>query len=156
MLERSFAEIALVDPQWLEAAFAAAAALFLLALVITLVRRRRWQAALEAHVAACCPPRRPYHLPPTIDAAEQEMATLLRRLRAHARDPYDFAASRITSETAFQECLDRAALIGVWIAELGGALPADEAERERTRGLILESVSSRRCIVPRDALPLSV
>ena len=71
------------------------------------------------------------------------MAVLLRRMRAHLRDPYDFAASRIASEAAFEDCLDRATALGTRIAELGGAAPANQAERERTRGLILEGLMTR-------------
>ncbi|MDO9713843.1 hypothetical protein [Paracraurococcus lichenis] len=142
-------------PLWFPAALGAAGLLFLLTLAITLVRRWRWQAALDARIAACSQPRRDYHLPPTIEAAERELATLLRRLRSYMRDPYDFAASRITSEAAFEECLDRATHLGVWIAELGGAVPADQAERERTRGLILESVIQSRRIVTVSALAMA-
>ncbi len=68
------------------------------------------------------------------------MAVLLRRLRAHLHDPYDFPASRITSEAAFEECLDLAAALGARVAELGGAAPVGPAERERMRGLILEGL----------------
>jgi hypothetical protein len=77
------------------------------------------------------------------------MAVLLRRMRAHLRDPYDFTISRIAGEAGFEECLDRAAALGTRIAELGGAAPASQAERERTRGLILEGLmtSHRRAPV---------
>ena len=68
------------------------------------------------------------------------MAVLLRRMRAYLRDPYDFAVSRIAGEAGFEECLDRAAALGTRIAELGGAAPVTQAERERTRGLILEGL----------------
>ena len=68
------------------------------------------------------------------------MAVLLRRMRAHLRDPYDFTASRIADEAGFEECLSRAAALGTQIAELGGAPAASLAERERTRGLILEGL----------------
>ena len=68
------------------------------------------------------------------------MAVLLRRMRAHLRDPYDFTVSRIAGEAGFEECLDRAAALGTQIAELGGATSASLAERERTRGLILEGL----------------
>jgi hypothetical protein len=68
------------------------------------------------------------------------MAVLLRRMRAYLHDPYDSAASRIASETAFEDCLDRATALGTRIAELGGAAPASQAERERTRGLILQGL----------------
>jgi hypothetical protein len=78
------------------------------------------------------------------------MAVLLRRMRAHLRDPYDYAASRVASEAAFEDCLDRAAALGTRIAELGGAASASQAERERTRGLILESLmTSHRLTVAR-------
>ena len=79
-------------------------------------------------------------LSPTIEDAERRMAVLLRRMRAHLRDPYDFTVSRIADEAGFEECLDRAAALGTQIAELGGAPPASQAERERTRGLILEGL----------------
>ncbi len=83
------------------------------------------------------------------------MAVLLRRLRAYLRDPYDFAASRITSEAAFEECLDLAAALGARIAELGGAAPVGPAERERMRGLILEGLmASRRMAAAKAMLPL--
>ena len=72
------------------------------------------------------------------------MAILLRRMRAFLQDPYDFTASRIADETAFEDCLDRAATLGARIAELGGAAPAGPAEWERTRGLILDSVMRGR------------
>ncbi len=72
------------------------------------------------------------------------MAVLLRRMRAHLRDPHDYAASRIANEAAFEECLDRAAALGARIAELGGAAPAGPAERERARGLILEGLMAER------------
>jgi len=68
------------------------------------------------------------------------MAVLLRRMRAYLRDPYDFTVSRIADEAAFEECLGRAAALGTQIAELGGAPTASLAERERTRGLILEGL----------------
>ena len=44
------------------------------------------------------------------------MAVLLRRMRAHLRDPYDFTVSRIAGEAAFEDCLDRAAALGSCIA----------------------------------------
>ena len=84
------------------------------------------------------------------------MAVLLRRMRAYLRDPHDFAVSRISSEAAFEDCLDRAAALGTRIAELGGATPMSQAERERTRSLILESMmTSHRMTVARTTPPLS-
>ena len=80
------------------------------------------------------------------------MAVLLRRMRAHLRDPYDFAASRIASEAAFEDCLDRAAALGTRIAELGGAAPATQAERERTRGLILEGLMAKHRMTAVEAI----
>jgi hypothetical protein len=134
----------MADALWSLIGFSAALASLAAGLAVTLARHRRWRAA---RVAGCCgAPRRDYHLPPTIEAAECEMAVLLRRLRAHLRDPYDFTASRITSEAAFEECLDLAAALGARIAELGGAAPVGPAGRERMRGLILEGLmaSSRK------------
>jgi hypothetical protein len=83
------------------------------------------------------------------------MAVLLRRMRAHLRDAYDFAASRIASEAAFEDCLDRAAALGTRIAELGGAAPASQAERERTRGLILEGLMTRHRMTAARTVPRS-
>ena len=81
------------------------------------------------------------------------MAVLLRRMRAHLRDPYDFTVSRIAGEAAFEDCLDRAAALGTCIAELGGAAPASPAERECTRGLILEGLmTSHRLAAARTIL----
>ncbi|TDH57884.1 hypothetical protein E2C06_35555 [Dankookia rubra] len=71
------------------------------------------------------------------------MAVLLRRMQAYLRDPYDFTASRIADEAGFEECLGRAAALGTQIAALGGAPTASLAERERTRGLILESLMTK-------------
>jgi hypothetical protein len=88
-------------------------------------------------------------------AASFATTLVRRRLRAHLRDPYDFTVSRIASEAAFEDCLDRAAALGSRIAELGGAAPANLAERERTRGLILEGLmTSHRMAVTR-AMPRS-
>ncbi len=100
-------------------------------------RSRRRQTVAVAGARA---PDHQYHLPPTIEAAEREMAVLLRRMRAYLRDPYDYTASRIPDEAAFEACLDLAGTLGSRIAELGGAAPASQAEHERMRGLILESV----------------
>jgi hypothetical protein len=110
------------------------------------VRHLRRRSAHAALTAGCVAPHREYHLPPTIEAAEREMAVLLRRMRAYLRDPYDFSASRINGEAAFEECLDRAATLGIRIAELGGAASADLAERDRMRGLILEGLTAGRRI----------
>lgn len=81
------------------------------------------------------------------------MAVLLRRMRAYLRDPYDFAVSRVASEAAFEDCLDRAAALGTRIAELGGAAPASQAEHERTRGLILEGLMARHRMTVARSLP---
>ena len=72
------------------------------------------------------------------------MGLLLRRMRAHLRDPWDRAASRIAGEAEFEGCLDRAVLLAARIAELGGAAPADLDERERTRGLIMQALMAGR------------
>ena len=81
------------------------------------------------------------------------MAVLLRRMRAHLRDPYDFTVSRIADEAGFEECLGRAAALGTQIAELGGAAPASQAERERTRGLILEGLMTSHRRAPVGTMP---
>lgn len=118
---------------------------------IILVRRRRWRAARIAPVADCT--TLDHYLSPTIEDAERRMAVLLRRMRAYLRDPYDFATSRVSSEAEFEDCLNRAAALGTRIAELGGAAPASQAEQERTRGLILESLmSSHRMTIARTIL----
>jgi hypothetical protein len=105
-------------------------------------RYRRRQAAARAAVNAAVGerPSQEHHLPPTIETAEREMAMLLRRMRVYLRDPYDYAASRIVGEAAFETCLDRAGILGARIAELGGAAPSGPSEHERTRGLILEGL----------------
>jgi hypothetical protein len=115
----------------------------------TLVRRRRRPRAALA--AGCTAPE--YPLSPTIEDAERRMAVLLRRMRAHLRDPYDFTISRIAGEAGFEECLDRAAALGTRIAELGGAAPASQAERERTRGLILEGLMTSHRTAPVGTMP---
>ncbi len=104
--------------------------------------QRRQQAAAHSAgmVAVGGRPSQEHHLPPTIEAAEREMAMLLRRMRAFLRNPYDYAASRIVGDAAFETCLDRAGILGAQIAELGGAAPASSSEHERTRGLILEGL----------------
>lgn len=121
------------DLLWALAGLGAASA----PLVATLVRRRR-RPPCAALAAGCTPPEYPLSL--TIEDAERRMAVLLRRMRAHLRDPYDFTVSRIADEAGFEECLGRAAALGTQIAELGGATSASLAERERTRGLILEGL----------------
>lgn len=140
---------AVTDPLWALAGLAAASAPFAAGLAARARHRRR-------HTRAAIDPGKPspeYHLPPTTEAAEREMAVLLRRMRAYLRDPYDFAASRITGEAAFEDCLDRAAALGARIAELGGAAPACPAERERMRGLILEGLLLGRRMVGSGATP---
>jgi hypothetical protein len=126
------------DPLWALASLAAASA----PLAAHLAWRRRGRSKHGPGQAAA--PPRDYHLPPSIEAAESEMAVLLRRMRAFLQDPYDFPASRIADEAAFEDCLDRAATLGARIAELGGAAPAGPAEWERTRGLILDSLMRGR------------
>jgi hypothetical protein len=132
--------IVVADPFWVLAGLGAASAPLTAGLVSAVAWRRRRRAARVALTIGSGTPPQEYHLPPTVEAAEREMAVLLRRLRAHLRDPYDFPASRITSEAAFEECLDLAAALGARIAELGGAAPVGPAERERMRGLILEGL----------------
>ena len=129
------------DLLWALAGLGAAAAPLAAGLATTLVRRRRWRAARAALSVGCTAPE--YQLSPTIEDAERRMAVLLRRMRAHLRDPYDFTVSRVAGEAAFEDCLDRAAALGTRIAELGGATPASPVERERTRGLILEGLMTR-------------
>ena len=141
---------AVADPLWALASLAAASAPLAAGLAARIRHRRRY---LPSPPGGAAPPRE-YHLPPTIEAAEREMATQLRRMRAYLRDPYDFTASRIADEIAFEECLDRATANGARIAELGGAAPACPVERERTRGLILESLLlDRRSRRPTSRVP---
>ena len=128
----------MADLLWALAGVGAVSAPLAAGFATALVRRRRLRTARAALPADCTTPD--YHLSLTIEDAERRMAVLLRRMRAHLRDPYDFAASRIASEAAFEDCLDRAAALGTRIAELGGAAPVTQAERERTRGLILEGL----------------
>jgi hypothetical protein len=128
----------LADLLWVFAGLGTSAVLLAASYALTLLRRRRWRAAYTAPLIDGTAPD--HHLELTIEDAERRMAVLLRRMRAHLRDPYDFAVSRISSEAAFEDCLDRAAALGTRIAELGGAAPASQAEHERMRGLILESV----------------
>lgn len=132
------------DPLWTLLSLAAASAPFVAHLAL---RRRARGQPPPGHVAAA--PTQDYHLPPSIESAEREMAILLRRMRAFLQDPYDFASSRIADDAAFEECLDQAVTLGARIAELGGAAPASPAERERMRGLILDSVMRGH----RDAAP---
>ncbi|MCB4823294.1 hypothetical protein [Roseicella aerolata] len=142
----------MADPLWALAGLGAASAPLAACLVAALARRRRRAARAALMIGSGTPPQA-YHLPPTIEAAEREMAVLLRRLRAHLRDPYDFPASRITSETAFEECLERATALGARIAELGGAAPVGPAERERMRGLILEGLMASQRMAAEKATP---
>ena len=143
----------MADLLWALASLGAASAPLAAGLATTLVRRRRRRAERATLAADCTEPD--YHLSLTIEDAERRMAVLLRRMRAHLRDPYDFAASRIASEAAFEDCLDRAAALGTRIAELGGAAPASQAERERTRGLILEGLMTRRRMTAARTVPRS-
>lgn len=128
--------LAAADPLWVLASLASAVVSVAMYFAVR-VRQGQRQETIAAH---CLAQGRDYHLPPTIEAAEREIAVLLRRMRAYLRDPYDFGASRITCEAGFEECLDRAAALGDRIAELGGAAPGGQAERERARGLILDSL----------------
>ena len=113
---------------------------------LRLFRRRRGAAARTASPtrppAAAGHPRSD-HLAPTVEAAELQLALLFRRMRAHLRDPYDRAASRIGGEAEFEACLDLAAALSLRIGELGGAAAAGPAERERGRGQILGGVMGR-------------
>lgn len=134
----------MADPLWMLAGLAAAP---VAGLVAVLGRyRRRQQAAARAVIMTTVGgrPSQEHHLPSTIEAAEREMAMLLRRMRAYLHDPYDYAASRIVGETAFETCLDRAGILGARIAELGGAASASPLEHERTRGLILEGLMANQ------------
>ncbi|WP_157033823.1 hypothetical protein [Belnapia moabensis] len=136
----------MADPLWILVGLAAAPVAGLLAALGRYRRQQQVAARATGMAAAGGRPSQEFHLPPTIEAAEREMAMLLRRMRAYLRDPYDYATSRIVSEAAFETCLDRAGILGNRIAELGGAAPASPSEHERTCGLILEGlmVGSRR------------
>src|SRR4051794_10267614 len=103
-------EQALADLLWALAGLGAASAPLAAGFATTLARRRRWRAAHVAPAAGCT--ELDHHLSLTIEDAERRMAVLLRRMRAHLRDPYDYAASRIANEAAFEDCLDRAAALG--------------------------------------------
>jgi hypothetical protein len=138
----------LPDLLWALAGLGAVSAPLAAGFATTLVRRRQWRAA---RAAGCTAPE--YQLSPTIEDAERRMAVLLRRMRAHLRDPYDFTVSRIAGEAAFEDCLDRAAALGSCIAELGGAAPASPAERERTRGLILEGLMTSHRLAATRTIP---
>ena len=128
----------MADLLWVFAGLGASVVFLAASYALNLLRRRRWRAACTAPPTDATPPD--HHLELTIEDAERRMAVLLRRMRAHLRDPYDVAVSRISSEAAFEDCLDRATALGTRIAELGGAAPASRVEQERMRGLILESV----------------
>jgi hypothetical protein len=128
------------DAIWALAGLGAVSAPLAAGLVAALARHRQSRAARAAFAAGCGLPRQEYHLPPTIESAECQMAVLLRRMRAYLRDPYNFAVSRIASEAAFEECLECAVALGARTAELGGAAPLGPAERERMRGLILQGL----------------
>jgi len=143
----------LADLLWTLTGLGAAAVPLAASFATTLVRRRRLQAAQAA--LAVSRGASEYHLSPTIEDAERGMAVLLRRLRAYLRDPYDFTMSRIAGEAAFEDCLDRAGALGSRIAELGGAAPASLAERERTRGLILEGLMISHQIAGTRTMPRS-
>jgi hypothetical protein len=138
------------DPLWALAGLGAASMPLAAGLAAALARRRRRRAERAAFAAgAGGAPGAEHHLPPTIEAAELGLAVLLRRMRAHLRDPHDYAASRIAGEAAFEDCLDRAAALGARIAELGGAAPEGPAGRERTRGLILEGLMAEGLVAGR-------
>ena len=79
--------------------------------------------------------------PRTAEAAELQLALLYRRMRAHLREPYGYAASRIRSEAEFEACLDLAADLSLRIGELcGAAATGGSADRERIRGQILQGL----------------
>ena len=140
----------MADALWALAGLGAASMPLAAGLAAALARRRRRRAERAAFAAgAGGATGAEHHLPPTIEAAERAMATLLRRMRAHLRDPHDYAASRIAGEAAFEECLDRAAALGARIAELGGAAPEGPAGRERARGLILEGLMAEGLVAGR-------
>lgn len=130
----------MADPLWMLAGLAATSVAGLVATQGWYRRRRQAAARAADRTAVGGEASREFHLPPTIEAAEREMAMLLRRMRAYLRDPYDYATSRIVDEAAFETCLDCAGILGSRIAELGGAAPAGPSEHERTRGLILEGL----------------
>ena len=126
----------MADQLWAMVGLAGATAP-LAGLVAALVRYRRQRRAALVFHGRCAP--RDHHLPATIEAAEGEIAVILRRMRAYLRDRYDYTASRIADEAAFETCLDRVTVLGAQIAELGGAA-VDQTERERIRGLVLEGL----------------
>jgi hypothetical protein len=128
------------DQLWTLVRLAAAPVTGLIAALSRYRRQQREAAQAVVITAVSGKPSQEHHLPPTTESAEREMAMLLRRMRAYLRDPYDYTASRIIGEAAFEACLDRASVLGVRIAELGGAAPASPSEHERTRGLILEGL----------------
>jgi hypothetical protein len=80
------------------------------------------------------------YLAPTIEAAERQLALLYPRMRAYLRDPYGYAESRITSEAAFEQCLELAINLNIRIGELSGASSAGTEERDRIRGLVLQGL----------------
>ncbi|MBV1795886.1 hypothetical protein [Siccirubricoccus sp. G192] len=61
-------------------------------------------------------------------------------MRAYLRDPYDYAGSRITSELAFEQCLDLAVSLNIRMSDLSGAASAGAEERDRIRGLVLQGL----------------
>jgi hypothetical protein len=110
-----------------------------------IVRSRGWRTTAGAACPAITAPetsggRQEEVLAPTIEAAEQQLALLYRRMRAYLRDPYDYAESRITSELAFEQCLDLAVSLNIRMSDLSGAASAGAEERDRIRGLILQGL----------------
>jgi hypothetical protein len=108
-------------------------------------RRRAWRIATEVGLAL---PDQGSHahdcLTPSIEAAERRLGILLRRMRAYASAPYDFASSRIPNAAEFEHCLDLATMLCLRLEELTGAPAATPLERERVRDQILLSLSARR------------
>lgn len=81
--------------------------------------------------------------PLSIEAAERQLGMLLRRMRAYAKAPYDFAASRIHHDAEFDECLETAIGLSIRIAELAGTPVLTAEDRERIRDQLLDSLSAR-------------
>ncbi|MBV9654595.1 MAG: hypothetical protein JOZ42_08530 [Acetobacteraceae bacterium] len=81
--------------------------------------------------------------PLSMEAAERQLGMLLRRMRAYAKAPYDFTASRIHDDAAFDGCLETAIVLSIRIAELAGTPVLTAEDRERIRDQLLESLSAR-------------
>jgi hypothetical protein len=130
----------MIDDLWTVASFGPALCVGTAAAFAKRRRRIRRSAA-----AALTPPdddKRAAYVPQNIEAAEGQLGMVLRRMRAYRRAPYDFAKSRIFTDTEFEHCLDLATALGIRIGELSGALSDAPEERERIRHQILQSVSS--------------